>query len=162
MKPQGRWLDLACEGWTDGGAFPARYEATSPGCRWGDPGARTKSYALLLEDVDASASQPRVLWLVYDLAEGARELPSGLETTTTAPHGGHQGRNDFGRVGYAGVQSGSNPRRVALRLLALDKRLNLPPGAFPIDFLRSAFGHVVESSELLGTLEPLRSPQAAA
>lgn len=156
----GRWLDLECEGWTDGGTFPIRYEAFTPPCRWGDAGARTKSYSLVLEDVDADAGQPRVLWLIYDLAESARELPPGLESSG-APHGGHQGRNDFGRIGYAGVRGGPAPRRVALRLLALDKRLNLPPGAFPIDFQRAAFGHVVESSELLGVVEPAGARAAA-
>jgi phosphatidylethanolamine-binding protein (PEBP) family uncharacterized protein len=139
------WLNLSCDGWRDGGAFPARYKAESPPCRWNDPPPRTKSFALLLEEVDVQ--DPRVLWLVYDLGEEAREIVAGLAATADPPSGGRQGRNDLGSVGYAGVERNG---WIALRLFALDRKLGLPRGAFPIDFRRAAIGHIVETSELLG------------
>lgn len=144
------WLELTCPGWKDGGFFPERYVAQSPPCRWNEPGARSRTFALLLEDLDAEPGEPRVLWLVYDLDESARSIPSGLGSSPDVAAGGHQGRNDLGTIGWAGLPRADRSHRLALRLLALDRRSGLPAGAFPIDFYRAALGHVVECSELVG------------
>jgi phosphatidylethanolamine-binding protein (PEBP) family uncharacterized protein len=143
------WLELSCAGWTDGDSFPERFRSASPPCSWSEPGARVKSFAILLEDLDAEPGEPRVLWLVYDLDEVSRGVSGALGRAPDVPGGGHQGRNDLGTIGWAGVPHGDRPHRLALRLLALDRRSGLPGGAFPIDFFRAAVGHVVESSELI-------------
>src|SRR5258705_5170581 len=99
--PQVAWLELQCDGWQDAGLYPSRYLFRSPSCRWSEAGARMRSFALVLEDLDARPGEPRVHWLVYDLPEDARELPGGLTPGEEPPGGGDQGRNDRGGVGFA-------------------------------------------------------------
>jgi Raf kinase inhibitor-like YbhB/YbcL family protein len=72
----------------------------SPALAWTQAPARTKSFALIMEDPDAPGG-PFVHWLVYDLPVGTLGLPEGV-TSAQLPEGARQGRNDFDKVQYSG------------------------------------------------------------
>ncbi len=127
---------------------------TSPPLRWSKPPEGTASFALLCDDPDA----PRgtwVHWVLYDLDPTVTDLASGVPTSRSLPGGAHQGKNDFGKIGYGGPcpPPGHGPHRYFFRLLALDKKLGLPPGATMKQVLAATEGHVLARGELMGRYE---------
>jgi Raf kinase inhibitor-like YbhB/YbcL family protein len=138
-----------------GGPIPARHtcdgENLSPMLAWTAPPPGTRSMAITMEDPDA----PRgtfVHWIGWGLDPGLRELPEGA-----APP--FEGRNGFGRVGYAGPcpPPGHGPHHYVVRLHALAEPLDLEPGAARIDELREAVAvRLLQAAELVGTYERRR------
>ena len=65
------------------------------------------------------------------------------------------GRNDFGTVGYRGPcpPRGHGPHRYVFRLYALDRDLQLDPGAGKPELEQAIEGHVLTAAELVGTYE---------
>ena len=123
-------------------------EDTSPPLAWQGAPAGTESFAVLCDDPDA----PRgtwVHWVVYDLDPGVTALRAGPGATTAS--GGTHGKNDFGKLGYGGPSPPKGPaHRYFFRVLALDQRLGLAPGASMSDVLAAAEGHVLARGELMG------------
>lgn len=141
-----------------GGAIPKVHTCdggdTSPPLRWSQVPAGTTSLALLCDDPDA----PRgtwVHWILFDLDPATGELASGVPATRGLPGGASQGLNDFGKIGYGGPcpPPGHGPHRYYFRLLALDRKLGLSPGATMKQVLAGAEGHVLARAELLGRYE---------
>jgi Raf kinase inhibitor-like YbhB/YbcL family protein len=64
---------------------------------------------------------------------------------------GLQGKNDSGEVGYMGPCPPSGTHRYFFRLFALDKELNLQPGATHEEIRSAMEGHILERAELMGT-----------
>ena len=116
----------------------------SPPLRWDDAPRGTKSLALVCEDPDA----PRgtfTHWVMWNLPAEARELGGA------PPAGGAQGKNDFGKVGYGGpAPPPGKPHRYVFKLMALDRPLDLKPGAAKQDLLAAAKGHELGEARLTG------------
>lgn len=138
-----------------GGPIPAKYTCdgvnVSPPLRWTDPPFNTKSFTVIVDDLDASAGGARVHWLLYGLAASRRELPEGVPTRDTVENIGSQGTNGFGNVGYAGPcpPPGSSHHYV-VTLYSLDAPFLLPPRAAKVEILRTMQGHVLGQAHLVG------------
>jgi Raf kinase inhibitor-like YbhB/YbcL family protein len=129
----------------------------SPPLRWSDPPPETKELALLCEDPDAPQTEPFVHWIAYKIPPETKELPEGLphEPMLNRPAPIVQGINSFRNAGYGGPlpPRRHGPHRYFFKLFALDKPLNLPPGAQKSEFLNAIKGHVVGEAQLMGTYE---------
>ncbi len=128
-------------------------EDISPRLEWTEAPAVTKSFALLVDDPDAPVGN-WVHWVVFDLPASARSLPEGIpkDGRLRDPAGAIQGKNDFGRLGWGGpCPPPGKSHRYFFKLLALDVRLGLPPGASKADVERAARGHVQARAETFGT-----------
>lgn len=147
----GAALQVHSAAFREGELIPARHSCAggdvSPPLEWsaGPPG--TVAYALLCEDPDAPAGL-WVHWVAWNLP--ATRLPEGVPATPEGPGGAVQGRNSWGRPGYGGPCPPAGTHRYFFRVYALDRWLDLPPGAGRGELLDAMEGHVLASGSLMG------------
>jgi len=105
-----------------------------------------KSLVLIVEDPDA----PRGTfdhWITWNLDPDTRVLAEGESPA-------HQGRNDFGSVGYRGpCPPPGKPHHYFFKLYALDTTLKLSEGSSKKDVLKAIEGHVLADVEIVGTYQ---------
>jgi Raf kinase inhibitor-like YbhB/YbcL family protein len=148
-------LELTSTAFQEGGAIPKEYTADGrnapPSLRWTDPPAGTQSFALICEDPDA----PRGVfthWVLFNLPAEVRELNEQASQEAVLPNGATQGRNGFGKVGYGGPSPPpGKPHHYFFKLYALDRLLDLRPGAGKEDLLAAMKGHVLAEAQWMGT-----------
>ena len=116
-----------------------------------------KSYALILEDPDAKSVVPFVHWVAYNIPAKITELPEGLldDEQLLKPARMSQGRTSRGTVGYFGPRppEGDPPHHYHFQVFALDRELDVPPGAQRDDVIKAMSGHVLAAGELVGTYQ---------
>jgi len=147
-------FELQSPVFSSGGEIPVRHTCDgpdlSPSLRWSDPPAKTKSFALIVDDPDAPVGT-WVHWVLYGMAASLRELPEGVPARDTVPGIGTQGVNDFRKVGYGGPCPPRGPaHRYFFKLYALDSELPLPPRKTKAELLKAMEGHVLGQAELMG------------
>ena len=152
-QPSGPFT-LTSSAFTEGATIPKQHTADgedlSPPLRWTGAPSGAQSFALLCDDPDA----PRgtwVHWVLYDMEPTVSSLGTGIPATPSIGGGARQGKNDFGKLGYGGPSPPPGPvHRYYFRLLALDKKLGLEPGATMKQVLAAAEGHTLARAELMG------------
>lgn len=150
-------MQLTSSAFKDGEAIPAQFTCQgrniSPPLIWsGVPGA-AKSLALIVDDPDAP-SGVWVHWVLYDLPSSTNELSEDVPKSQHIPGGATQGLNDFKHLGYGGpCPPPGKPHRYFFKLYALDKILELKPGASKQDVERAMQGHVLAEGQLMGTYQ---------
>ena len=146
-------FSLTSDAFGPGEAIPPQYtcdgEDTSPALAWSGALQNAVTFALITEDLDAGGFTH---WVLFNLSGDAQGLAEGLPEAERLENGAVQGRNDFGRIGYAGPcpPSGS-PHRYRFLLYALDASLDLEPGASKKQVLDSIRDHVLGQAQLVGT-----------
>jgi Raf kinase inhibitor-like YbhB/YbcL family protein len=134
--------------------IPAKYtcdgEDASPPLEWGEPPQDAASLALIADDPDAPAGT-WVHWVLYDLPPQTRSLPEDIAPDPEPPIGGRHGQSSWHRLGYGGPCPPSGTHRYYFRLYALDRVLDLDPGATKQQLLGAMEGHVLAQAELMGT-----------
>lgn len=126
-----------------------RWGDKSPPLSWEGALEGTASYVLIVYDPDAPGGT-FYHWLLYNIPTDINELPEDLPHVGETEYG-LQGRNDFGNIGYDGQRPPPGPaHRYVFLLLALNRRLDLPPGATPQEVLSACKGHVVAYAQLVG------------
>lgn len=147
----------------------------SPALRWEAVPKHTKSFALIVDDIDeigippescqinnwkegqvfeaTKAWEPRafVHWLIYNIPAHQNHLEPGIPKKLELFDGIKQGYNDFCEIGYTGpCPLGSDTHHYRFVLFALDKILDLPTGV-RVDQLNEAMtGNIIDQVELLG------------
>jgi Raf kinase inhibitor-like YbhB/YbcL family protein len=152
-------LRVASPDLRSGAPIPATHSAygrnLSPALAWGGAPAGTRSFALVVEDPDAPSPRPFVHWVAYDIPASVTALPGSLPTMPRlqAPKDMRQGRNGSGSIGYFGPRppAGDGPHHYHFQLFALDRPLELPPGATRDQLVAAMRGHVLAEGELVGT-----------
>src|SRR5262245_6998132 len=98
-------FELRSSAFTENGLIPKKYTCdgsdVSVPLNWNDPPQGTKSFAVIVDDLDA----PRgtwVHWVLYDLPADVRHMSEAVERHETLGNGAKQGKNDFGKIGYGG------------------------------------------------------------
>ena len=124
----------------------------SPPLAW-TPVAAARSYAIILDDPDASDPQPFVHWLIWNIAGGVTALPPGLPAAARLgdPPGAVQGRNGRGEIGYFGPRPPSGVHHYHFHIFALDTLLWVAPGADRAALSAAMNGHVLAVGELVAT-----------
>ena len=147
-------LQIISTAFSAGEAIPKKFTCdgpdVSPKLTWNEPPAKTKSFALIMDDPDAPVGT-WVHWVLYDLPADTGELPEGVARQEQLASGARQGRNDFGKIGYGGpCPPPGKPHRYFFKLSALDTKLNLKSGATKADLERAMKGHILAQAELIG------------
>lgn len=147
-------FELVSSTFKEGGDIPKKHTCDdtnkSPQLSWGDPPAETKSFALLVEDPDAPG-KTWTHWILFNLSPETRQLSDEVPAKKNLWEKVKQGTNDFGKVGYGGpCPPKGAPHRYFFRLYALDKMLNLKPGATRQELLKTMEGHILALGELMG------------
>jgi len=148
----GRRIKLAVAG-LESGSIPRRYtcdgEDVSPPIEW-VPLSGVSSYLLLVYDPDAPKGV-FIHWVLYNIPSSVHSLPEGIPPAPLTRLG-VQGVNDFHRLGYGGPCPPPGPEHhYHFLLVALDKRLDVRPGAAAEEVIRAAEGHVIGYGEVVLT-----------
>jgi len=137
-------------------AIPTRFACDganlSPELDWSGVPDSAVTLALVVVDPDAP-TRTFVHWVIFNIPTSATGLTRGVPKEPDLGGGLYQGLNDFAKVGYDGPcpPEGTAPHRYFFKLFALDKRLDLRPGATENELMSAALNHVVGQAEMMGT-----------
>jgi Raf kinase inhibitor-like YbhB/YbcL family protein len=150
-------LPLTSSAFSEGQPIPPKYtgqgEDLSPPLKWTNAPVKTKSFALIADDPDAPMGT-WVHWVLYDLPPTTTALAEDVAKTQYTTGNAKQGLNDFHRLGYGGpCPPPGKPHRYCFKLYALDRVLDLKPGATKKDVEVAMNGHVLAEGQLLGTYQ---------
>jgi Raf kinase inhibitor-like YbhB/YbcL family protein len=142
-----------------GARIPRQYTAdgagTSPPLTWMNVPREAIALALLVEDPDASAPQPFVHWVAYNIPAGSEGLSEAipLGDRPGRPAGMRQGANGGDGRGWMGCAppAGTGSHRYHFELFALDTLLDLPDGTTRGNLAKAMRGHLLATGELVGT-----------
>jgi len=146
-------LTLTSEAFREGERIPSRHtcdgQNISPPMTWsgGPDGAR--SYALIMDDIDAPSGR-FTHWVIFNIPATASRLEENVPAVETLPNGAKQGINGFGEIGYGGPCPPFGTHRYVFHLYALDTLLDLPQGASREDVVKAMQGHTLAGVELTG------------
>src|SRR2546430_8390464 len=144
----GAKMKISSSAFQDGGAIQEKFSKSgqnvSPELRIEGAPAETKSLALIVDDPDAPVGL-FTHWLVWNIDPKTSEIAEG-----SVPQGGAQGTNDFPGQRYDGPQPPSGTHRYYFKVFALDKTLDLKPGAKRKEVDAAMKGHVIAQGYLMG------------
>ncbi|MCU0859196.1 MAG: YbhB/YbcL family Raf kinase inhibitor-like protein [Thermoplasmata archaeon] len=148
-------LRLESTAFMNGEAIPVRHtcdgEDLSPPLSWSAAPDGARSFALVCDDPDAPI-MTWVHWIVYSLPAKRSSLPEDVKRVRQLSDGTMQGTNSWKRIGYGGpCPPMDSTHRYFFRLYALDRELDLAPGAEKKELLRAMEGAVLAQAELMGT-----------
>lgn len=150
-------MQIASAAFAEGTAIPSKYTCeganVSPPLKWSGAPAQTKALVLIADDPDAPAGT-WVHWVLYNLPPTVAELPEGQPKDQQIPLGGWQGLNDFKRLGYGGpCPPPGKPHRYFFKLYALDRPLQLKPGATKREVEQTMEEHILAHAQIMGTFQ---------
>jgi Raf kinase inhibitor-like YbhB/YbcL family protein len=160
-------IALSSPAFADGGMIPKGFTCDgaggSPPLEWSGVPQSAKELVLIVEDPDAPMGTFSH-WVVVNLPPGLKGLKEGVPAEGVIPAaslvaagdaelkaGAHQGKNDFGKIGYGGPCPPSGTHHYVFRLYALDAPLTLAgdPPTRP-DVLKAIKGHIAAEGRLVG------------
>jgi len=146
-------MEIKSTSFHEGGMIPKVYTCDdiniSPSLEWSSAPDGAKSFTLICDDPDAP-SGTFVHWVYYDIPANITMLPEGVKPDRNPAAGGTQGRNDFRKIGYGGPCPPGGTHRYFFKLYALDKVLDLEPGATKQQVMEAMRGHILSESEFMG------------
>ena len=163
-------LGVASVAFETGAAIPERFSAyhddISPPLRWSEGPAGTKSYAIIMEDPDAPTPKPFLHWTAWNIPADTTSLEKAVEGAPqlVLPKGMRQGRSDRGSLGYFGPKppAGSGVHNYHFQVFALDRELDLLPGASREELIAAMAGNVIAEGEIVGIYERRQNGAAGA
>lgn len=137
----------------EGGTIPSKYTCDgidiSPPLSWSGIPDGTNSISLISDDPDAPMGT-WVHWVLYNIPANVSDLHENLPTKNVLKNKAKQGTNDFGKIGYGGPCPPGGTHRYYFKLYALDKELDLEPGATKEQLLKAMDGHIMAEGQLMG------------
>jgi Raf kinase inhibitor-like YbhB/YbcL family protein len=140
-------MKITSSAFQEGGNIPSKFTCdggdSSPPLQIAEIPSSAKSLALIVDDPDAPSGL-FTHWIVWNISPQTNGIAEG-----STPKG-VQGTNDFGKAGYGGPCPPSGTHRYYVKIFALDRELNLPPGTKRNQLDVAMKGHVVAHGELMG------------
>ena len=147
-------FEISSPAFANGQPIPADFSCNgsdiSPALAWTEPPAGTQSFALILDDPDASAGT-WVHWVVFNIPASTRDLKPGTPTDPQLSDGSLQGKTSAGSNGYHGPCPPSGTHRYFFKLYAVDSMLSLSAITDKKGLLAAMEGHILANAELMGT-----------
>lgn len=149
-------ITVSTPAFKDGGDIPFEntlYKSnTFPGLKWSAGPAGTKSYVIIMEDIDGrmrNSTTPILHWSMGNIPASTTELPAGM---TVAPDGSTFGPNVRGANSpYMGPRTPPGPKhRYHFQVFAMDRILDADAFASYDALINAMKGHVLMSGELVG------------
>lgn len=104
----------------------------------------TQTLVLIVDDPDAPLGT-WVHWVLFNIPPSTQKIDY-----YNLPEGSKMGMNDFGKVGWGGPCPPSGVHRYFFKLYAVDKTIDLLPGAKKSQVEKEIKDHVIEKAELIG------------
>ncbi len=148
-------MELRISAFPPQGSIPRTFTAdgadVSPALAWSGAPARTRAFALIMDDPDAPVGL-WTHWTLYNLPPEATTLAENQPKAPTLPSGARQGKNTWGRLGYNGPSPPpGKPHRYFFRLYALSEPLELEAGAARQQLDMALKGKVLAEAQWMGT-----------
>jgi len=141
-------MKVTSSSFQEGGTIPEKFskngQNVSPELRIEGAPAEAKCLVVIADDPDAPVGL-FTHWLAWNIDPKTTDIAEG-----NAPSGAIQGKNDFGENGYGGPQPPSGTHRYYFKVFALDRALDLKPGAKRRDLDAAMKGHVIAQGQLMG------------
>jgi|GEM_PF-1392889 len=138
-------------------------EDLSPPLAWSSAPEKTKSFAIICEDIDLRG-RPFVHWVIYGIPADVTELPEGLprERELTTPIAALQGSCSFPKdnTGYRGPATprGNQPHRYRFTVYALSAIPEVKPGLNAETIRARMKDMILAEASLIGTYSRARRP----
>ncbi len=150
-------LPMSSPAFQDMDKIPTKYtcagQGISPPLSWSEAPSGTQSFVLIVDDPDAPIGT-FTHWIMFNIPPSSRGLPEAVPAQAQLSDGTVQGKNGFGKIGYAGpCPPPGRPHRYQFILYALDQALNLKAGASKEQVLDAIQGHVLAQGQLTGTYQ---------
>jgi len=148
-------ISLTSPVFQDGGKIPVKYTCQgmdlSPALNWDQAPQGTKTFALIMEDLDG----PRGIlthWIIFNIPAGVSELKEAVPNQAISSSLFMQGNNSFGKANYIGpCPPGGQSHRYRFSLYALDTVLtDLTSGATKEQIQNAMQGHILGYGQLIG------------
>jgi len=142
---------LKSSAFKEGELIPAKYacdgDDVNPMLEIRNAPENAKSFALIVDDPDATRGVPWDHWLVWNIGAKTQYIPED-----TVPGDAVQGRTSFGHEKYNGPcpPRGAPAHRYFFKLYALDAMLALPAGATSATLTTAMQGHIIMETHLMG------------
>jgi Raf kinase inhibitor-like YbhB/YbcL family protein len=140
-------MKITSSAFQQGGNIPSKFTCDesdiSPPLQITGIPSNAKMLVLIADDPDAPGGL-FTHWLVWNIPAQTSSIAQGSE-----PKGVH-GTNDFGKPGYKGPCPPPGTHRYSFKIFALDRELDLHPGAKRSQVDVAMKGHVIGQGELVG------------
>ncbi len=130
-------FEIKSPAFKNGQRMPKKYTADgadiSPPLAWSRPPHGTRTLLVIMFDPDAPGAMPVLHWVVFNIAPRVRCLPAHLppRKDIAGMKTARQGRNLFGRRGYAGpAPPPGQERHYRIEIYALSRNLCFAPDCF--------------------------------
>ena len=128
---------------------PCPGQNVSPELAWSNAPEGTKSFAILMYDIDGQAGAGVSHWVAYNIAPTTHELAEGDATAGKGFTGGSGTRGNANYVGPCPPR-GDGQHHYLITVMALDLEPTLAPGLTREAFLAAAKGHQLAASSVGG------------
>lgn len=147
-------MELCINAFPQQGSIPRNFTADgadiSPALAWSAPPAKTRAFALIMDDPGAPAGL-WTHWSLYNLPPETTAIPENQPKAPTLPNGSRQGKNTWGRLGYNGPSPPpGKPHRYIFRLYALSEPLELEAGATRQQLDGALEGKILSEAQWVG------------
>jgi len=149
----------------DGSLLPQQFtcaagtEAVSPPLQWMNAPRGTRSFALIVHDMEPRPQKKLddiLHWMVWNIPATATKFPQGVPSNTAdLPDGSHQTNGNPGQSGITGYLPPCPPQNVPLPhhyvfdMFALDTKVDLPETATRADLMKVMDGHILGHDSLV-------------
>jgi len=167
LSPAVQPLNVTSPAAEPGQPIPALYTSlgknVSPPVAWDSPPPGVASYVVIMEDADARGEAPLVHWIAYNIPATVDHLTKNVHNRAVpkGSTGMMQGVNYAGGIGYVGpkVRPGDPPHHYHIEVFALDRTLNLGPGASLDNVITAMNQRVLAEGEVVGafSVEPVNT-----
>jgi hypothetical protein len=153
-------LTITSSAFAANAAMPSLYTCDgkdiSPPLAWSGAPARTKSFALIVDDPDApdpaAPEMTWVHWVLYGIPATTSSLPEAVSPAALPP-GTRLGLNDWDRTRYGGPCPPSGRHRYFHKLYALDTVLPDLKRPDKAALEKAMHGHILAQAVLIGTYQ---------
>jgi Raf kinase inhibitor-like YbhB/YbcL family protein len=143
----GARMKITSSAFQEGDNIPSKFTCdgsdSSPPLQITGVPSEAKTLVLIADDPDAPGGL-FTHWLVWNIPTQTNSIAEG-----SAPKGMH-GTNDFGKSGYKGPCPPPGTHRYSFKIFALDRELDLRPGARRSQVDAAMKGHIIAQGELVG------------
>lgn len=134
----------------------------SPALAWQGVPEETKAFAIVVDDPDAPNGSFNH-WLAWNLPAAARAIDTGVPPIGDLGDGTKQGKNGFGKTGYAGpCPSPGSTHEYHFRFFALSKPIDVEEDAERDAVIDALEKNAIEEAELIGTYRRAEKPEPTA
>jgi Raf kinase inhibitor-like YbhB/YbcL family protein len=153
-----KWLTVKSDSFDRNGTFPSKLmsdNAAGPKIEWSGAPANTESFAVIVEDPDATDQRPFVHLIAFNIPGDQTQLNfKDLSNSRMSDRGIELGKNSRSEMDYFAPQPASGQaHHYHFQVFALDGKLPLPAGANKKEVLDAMHGHVIAKGEIVAVAE---------